>query len=127
MRVMLIDDSEADLLYTRIVLERCGAGYEVMPFDSARRALDHLTGGADHGVQIILLDINMPGMDGFQFLEAWERAAEAARRSAVVVMLSSSPHASDNDRARCFASVRGYITKPIDRDQALALQRLAPS
>lgn len=125
MRVMLVDDSEVDRLYTRILLERCGAGYEVLPFESPRAALDHLTGRADHGVQLVLLDINMPGMSGFEFIEAWERLDARAARSAAVVMLSSSPHTGDTDQARRYACVRGYITKPIGRDEARALRRFA--
>lgn len=127
MRVMLIDDSEADLLYTRIVLECSGLGCEVVAFESARDALAHLQAPGDDGVRLILLDINMPGMDGFEFLEAWDRMPEAATRSAVVVMLSSSPHPADTERAQRYQRVRGYITKPIDREQALGLARyIAP-
>lgn len=127
MRVMLIDDSEADLLYTRIVLERSGLGCEVVAFESARDALAHLQAPHDDGVRLILLDINMPGMNGFEFLEAWDCTPEAAARSAVVIMLSSSPHPDDTERARRYERVRGYITKPIDREQALGLARyIAP-
>lgn len=127
MRVMLIDDSEADLLYTRIVLERSGLGYEIVAFESARDALVHLQNSKDDDVRLILLDINMPGMDGFEFLEAWDRTPAAAARSAVVVMLSSSPHPDDSERALRHQRVRGYITKPIDREQALGLARfIAP-
>jgi CheY-like chemotaxis protein len=126
MRVMLIDDSEADLLYTRIVLERSGLDCEIVTFESARDALAHLQAAVDDGIKLILLDINMPGMDGFEFLEAWERTPAAAR-TAVVIMLSSSPHPADAERARRHERVRGYITKPIDREQALGLARyIAP-
>lgn len=123
MRVMVIDDSESDLLYTRIVLERCGLGWEVMAFESARDALAHLEAPGDDGVRLILLDINMPGMGGFEFLEAWDRTPTAPARTAVVIMLSSSPHPADAERARSYERVRGYITKPIDREQALGLAR----
>jgi CheY-like chemotaxis protein len=123
MRVMLIDDSEADLLYTRLVLERSGLGCEVVAYESARAALAHLQGMRDDDVRLILLDINMPGMDGFEFLEAWERTPAAAAHAAVVVMLSSSPHPADTERAQRHRRVRGYITKPIDREQALGLAR----
>lgn len=121
MRLVLIDDSETDLLYARIVLERSGLGCEIVSFESAREALAYLQASLDDGVRLILLDINMPGMDGFEFLDAWERTAAA--RTAVVIMLSSSAHPADTERARRYERVRGYITKPIDREQAAGLAR----
>jgi CheY-like chemotaxis protein len=121
MRLVLIDDSETDLLYARIVLERSGLGCEIVSFESAREALAYLQASIDDGVRLILLDINMPGMDGFEFLDACERTAAA--RAAVVVMLSSSAHPADTERARRYERVCGYITKPIDREQAAGLAR----
>lgn len=122
-RVMLIDDSEADLLFTTIMLERSGEDYEVVAYESPRAALLDLERGV-RAVDLILLDINMPGMNGFEFLEAYERLRVGQRARAVVVMLTSSPDATDRERARAFASVRGYVTKPIDQASAQSLVRL---
>ena len=119
---MLVDDSEADLLFTQIVLERSGQGFEVLPFDQARDALDHLREPA-HGVRLILLDINMPGMDGFEFLEAWRRLPRQQREDAAVVMLSSSSDPADRRRALSVPGVADYLTKPLDLAAASALTR----
>lgn len=109
--LMLIDDSEADRLYARIVLERAGLGIEVLDFESAGDALSLLRGPAAGHVGLILLDINMPGINGFEFLEAFEAMARA--QAPVVVMLTSSPDPADRERALAHRSVRGYITKPL--------------
>ena len=129
-RVMLIDDSETDLLYTRLILERSGRDYAVEEFDSAVDALERLRDPSAEPPHIILLDINMPAMSGFEFLQAYERervaAAAGADTAAVVVMLTTSPDPLDRQRAGRHRSVRGYVTKPIDPPTAAALIDLLP-
>jgi CheY-like chemotaxis protein len=123
--VMLIDDSEADLLFSRLIVDRSGVCDEVLEFETAPRALDHLQTPAGCGVDLILLDINMPGMDGFQFLEAMQALAPSASPQPAVVMLTSSPDPRDRLRAEEFACVRGYLVKPISLGAARQLPGLA--
>jgi len=120
-RVMMVDDNDNDLLFTRLTLQRCGVPCEVLAFTHASAALDHLRDTPDHGVALILLDINMPVMNGFEFLEAFERLPPASRQGTQVVMLSSSSDPGDQRRADGFACVRGYLTKPLDRATAAGL------
>ena len=120
-RVMMVDDNDNDLLFTRLTLQRCGVPCEVVGFTHAQAALDHLRDTPDHGVGLILLDINMPVMNGFDFLEAFEQLPPAQRQGTVVAMLSSSSDPADRRRAEAFASVRGYLTKPLDRASAADL------
>lgn len=125
LRVMMVDDNDNDLLFTRLILQRCGVGYDILGFERAAQALDHLRDTPSHGVSIILLDINMPAMNGFEFLEAFEALTPAQQGGAVVLMLSSSSDPTDRERAARHASVKGYLTKPLERQVAAALPVLA--
>lgn len=126
-QVIVIDDNELDLFYAQIMLERFETGVDVKTFDSARGALQAITTGQLQP-QLILLDINMPGMDGFDFLQAYhDWGRDAGHVCAPVVMLTSSPDAPDRDKAFSFAEVRDYIVKPLDADAAQGLQRHLPS
>lgn len=123
-RVLLIDDSESDLLFGRIMLERSGVVGEVLTAESAADALQRLDGPEAIGLNLILLDINMPGMDGFEFLDHWCRKQNCGP---AVVMLTSSSDPSDRGRAAAFPCVRGYLTKPLAREAVVDLdRRLAP-
>ena len=122
-RVMLIDDNDSDLLFGRLMLERSGVAQEVLCFEAAQQALAWLGQPEPQALDLILLDINMPGMNGFEFLQAYEHLRAERRSSAVVVMLTSSPDPDDHARALSFASVRGYVTKPLSRDSAAGLVR----
>ena len=124
-RVMLVDDNDADLLFTDIVLRARGIASEVLTFDTAQAALAYLQNVAHAPVSLILLDINMPEMDGFAFLSAWDRLRETLTDAPPVVMLTSSPEPADRARALAHASVRAYLVKPLDDASAESLLDLA--
>jgi CheY-like chemotaxis protein len=123
--VLLIDDSEADLLFTQIMVEAAGIAERVLPYDTAPDALAYLQRPEGHEVDLILLDINMPEMNGFEFLEAYEKLHRSQQARAVVVMLTSSPDPTDRQRSFAFGCVKHYLVKPIDRAEAVHLLQVA--
>lgn len=120
--LLIIDDSDADLLYSSIVAQRAGVARVVTTHESATEALAFLQQPDGRDVDLIFLDINMPGMNGFQFLEAFEALCAAGwTRPPVIAMLTSSPDPTDRERAFSFKSVRDYLIKPINVDAARQL------
>lgn len=115
--VMLIDDSNLANLITRKMLEIHKVADQISLFTGAEDALTYLqdqNGALASGhEQLILLDIHMPGTDGFGFLDAFGKMDEGMRVPWKIYMLSSSISPDDIERAEEHPLVEGYIMKPL--------------
>lgn len=86
-------------------------------YDANRREL-----GEKFPPRLVLLDINMPVMDGFEFLSRFSDLARTGRYDCVnVAILTSSDHRGDKERASRFGCVKAYLIKPPDIDELRAL------
>lgn len=110
--VLLVDDSDPDLIYSQVILERAAIAARVVSFGTAVEALDHLASADGVEVDLVVLDINMPEMDGFEFLDRLQ-ALEPHHAHVAVVMLTSSPDVKDRQRALAYSRVRDYVIKPL--------------
>lgn len=121
--LMLIDDSEIDQMIYRRIANKSGLVGNLIQFMDATMALAHLQDPNSARPDLILLDINMPGMDGFEFLkEATDRLG--ASLCPIVVMLTTSLNPEDEIRARTFEMVKDFLNKPLTGEQLLCLSRL---
>lgn len=111
---LLIDDAAIDQRVYKRVLDNSGLVGEVLTFLMATDALAYLKDHPDQKVDVIFLDINMPMMDGFEFLETATREFGADFAKVVVVMLTTSLNPGDQARAKEFDVVRAYVNKPLE-------------
>ena len=72
---------------------------------------------AEHLPDILIVDINMPFLDGWQFLEAFNALRERMAKPIDIYMVSSSNDDRDMQRARSTAGVRDYVEKPITKEK----------
>jgi CheY-like chemotaxis protein len=110
--VVLIDDSDIDLFVQRRFIELSGFARQVLTFQSSREALTYLS--SPHlkaAPDLIFLDLNMPEIDGFAFLELYGREVKLAHTR--IIILTSSSSFLDRDRAATFADVIGFLSKPL--------------
>ena len=114
--VVVCDDDPADTFLSKLILERSGRFESVDTIDCADRLLEQL--GADQAPSLILLDINMPRMSGFEFLEHFEAATSHGASNPAIVVLTSSADLVDQQRADTFSSVVDYVTKPLTVERA---------
>ena len=104
--ILIVDDNAANLKLARVLL--AGEGYEVRTAVDAEEALRVLR---DFRPRLILMDLQMPGMDGFELTRRLK--ADPATRGIVILALTAYAMKGDEERATA-AGCDGYVSKPID-------------
>ena len=129
--VMLIDDNEIDNLINQKMIEASGITEHIYTHTGARSAIEFLKNmekledtGKNVMPDLIFLDIDMPLMDGFQFLDEFEKLDEQTKNHCSVVMLTSSISPADVNKTKKYEYVKKYINKPLSQEN---LEKLKPN
>jgi CheY-like chemotaxis protein len=116
-KVLIVDDDVRNVFALTSVLE--ANGMDVIFAENGRDGIDTLRANPD--VDLVLMDIMMPEMDGYQTMEAVRQLPEFKQ----LPIISLTAKAMKGDRERSIASgASDYITKPVDTDQLLSLMRV---
>jgi CheY-like chemotaxis protein len=114
--VLLIDDDEPTNFLNRMTLEQAGCARRIQIAESGWEALDFLQ-ATNPRPDLIFLDINMPAMDGWEFLERYRNLPSACKADVVLVMLTTSLNPDDEQRTRAIPEVAGFEHKPLGQEK----------
>jgi two-component system nitrate/nitrite response regulator NarL len=122
---VLIDDSDIDLFIQRRFLEVYQFSKKLISYKSAEEALAWLrTVNGEAPPDIIFLDLNMPQVDGFGFLESLKTVPQKIRDKSRIVVLTSSNSQKDRDLAFSYKNVIQFVTKPLKQSDIEELKRI---
>ncbi|MCW4470482.1 response regulator [Flavobacterium sp. MFBS3-15] len=115
----VIDDDKIYHFLLKSLLKQNGIDIESTFFVNGQEAIDYISQGDNikNLPDLILLDVNMPIMDGWQFLEEFAKLGNGISRKPVIYMISSSNNEVDINKAKEFnATVKDYFLKPICKE-----------
>lgn len=111
--ILLVDDNYVDNYISRMVIENEDIVENLTVHSSSIDALEYLTAKEGEFPELIFLDIKMPIMDGFEFLNEFSKITDRKISKCQIVMLSSSNNTRDLEAAKNFPYVISYLSKPL--------------
>lgn len=124
-RLLMVDDNRLDNLYHRLLIEKTGLVGEVVCLESSEEALEWLA-APDQAADVMLVDINMTGISGFELIERFNQSARPDQVGTTILIMSASSYLDDIERAKSLENVSGFIEKPLLADNVRHLAGVGP-
>lgn len=122
---IIVDDSKLDCFIAEKIIKNTGKSESIRSFQVGKDALEYIRNtGADESVHtIVLVDIQMPIMTGFEFVEEFEKLPLHITSNYTIYIISSSINDNDLNRVHNYRSIRQFLNKPINSNNlAILLQ-----
>ncbi|HJY14360.1 MAG TPA: response regulator [Flavobacterium sp.] len=119
-KILVIDDNPTDRYIAKRMAEKYHFAEEIVLQESALEALNYIKSlerTPDLLPQLIFLDINMPGMNGYEFLEEYAKLSETIKSNCIILMITTSLHPDDFKRAENDPSIFRFLNKPLDQEK----------
>lgn len=110
---VVVDDDKINNMVCESVIKKVNPDNEIRSFLRPDEALEYLNDSANATPDILILDINMPEMDGWQFLKEYQPVS----KKPFIFILSSSSNQEDFESSKIFSQIQGYIVKPFSKDK----------
>ncbi len=124
----IIEDNLASIFWMRELMDEVGFAEKILIYKNGKEALDQLTlliTQESSVPDIIFLDLNMPVMDGWDFLEAFTKIQPP--KKIIIYILTSSVDPADTTRAKKYEQLSGYLIKPITEQSLRDILNVAVS
>lgn len=110
---IIIDDNKLNCYIAEKMIKKIASEIEVKPFIYANEAFEYIKNPQPYDTSIILVDIQMPLMNGFNFVESFEELPENVRDKYKLYIYSSTINEKDKQQANNYKSVRQFFSKPL--------------
>jgi len=122
--ILLIDNSEADIFLMSRVIKKSDFFDKILVSYNAQEALDRLFANNEKECihpDLILLDINMPGMTGWDFLDEYIKFSEKMKTNTIICMISTSEAIEDKEKANQYDILNAFINKPLTLEEFISI------
>ncbi len=114
--ILLIDDNPADNLFHQLLIDEMKVTETLIAVEDGEEAIDYLRTHLDNLPSLIFLDINMPRMNGWEFLDEYDSFPSSVKSKIIIIMLSTSANPKDISRSHEYLTVSNFETKPLTKE-----------
>ncbi|RYG22277.1 MAG: response regulator [Chitinophagaceae bacterium] len=122
LNLLVIDDDDINIFIIKKIVEKTGFDIEMVSRNNGQQAMDYLNETISQNKalpRLVLIDINMPVMNGWEFIEAYDTLS--IEQQVDMYILSSSVYENDIEKTKSYKAVKGFISKPLSMERLTEL------